>query len=61
MFNIFSIPAFNDNYIWTIVKDNNVIVVHPGNSFPVIKTSKKKKSNSMSEVFGTIRSWKDNF
>ena len=34
--NINFIKAFNDNYIWTIVKDCKVLVVDPGDAGPVI-------------------------
>ncbi len=34
--NINFIKAFNDNYIWTIEKDGNLIVVDPGDAGPVI-------------------------
>ena len=30
MFEIHPIRAFSDNYIWTLVKDNEVTVVDPG-------------------------------
>ena len=36
MFNIFPIRAFSDNYIWTLIKDEEVTVVDPGDSEPVI-------------------------
>ena len=35
MFEIFPIRAFSDNYIWTLLKDNEVTVVDPGDPEPV--------------------------
>ena len=35
MFEIHPIRAFSDNYIWTLVKDNEVTVVDPGDPKPV--------------------------
>ena len=35
MFEIYPIRAFSDNYIWTLVKDNEVTVVDPGDPKPV--------------------------
>ncbi|WP_116473998.1 hydroxyacylglutathione hydrolase [Zobellella maritima] len=32
------IPAFNDNYIWLISKDNQAVVVDPGDAAPVMAT-----------------------
>ena len=34
---IFPIPAFEDNYIWTIRSGSYAIVVDPGDAAPVIK------------------------
>lgn len=35
--NIFPIPAFEDNYIWTLYNEQYAIVVDPGDAVPVIK------------------------
>ncbi len=32
---IFPIPAFRDNYIWTMVQDGNAVCVDPGDAAPV--------------------------
>ena len=37
------IKAFNDNYIWTMEKDDKVLVVDPGDAAPVIDYLKNKK------------------
>ena len=37
------IKAFNDNYIWTMEKDDKVLVVDPGDAAPVIDYLKDKK------------------
>ena len=31
--NIEAIPAFSDNYIWTLIKGNSAAVVDPGDAF----------------------------
>lgn len=36
MYQVFSVNAFRDNYIWLLVKDNECAVVDPGESAPVI-------------------------
>ena len=36
MFEIFSIPAFKDNYIWLLVRGRQAFVVDPGDAGPVI-------------------------
>ena len=36
MFEVFFIPAFNDNYIWLLVRDGRAAVVDPGDATPVI-------------------------
>ena len=36
MFEILLIPAFNDNYIWLLVRDGRAAVVDPGDAAPVI-------------------------
>ena len=36
MFEVFFIPAFNDNYIWLLVRDGRAAVVDPGDAAPVI-------------------------
>ncbi|MDD7352086.1 MAG: hydroxyacylglutathione hydrolase [Peptoniphilaceae bacterium] len=41
--NINYIKAFEDNYIWTIEKDDKIIVVDPGDSAPVLNYLKNKK------------------
>ena len=38
---IFPIPAFADNYIWTIYNDQYAIVVDPGDAVPVIQYLEK--------------------
>ncbi len=45
MFSIFPIPAFNDNYIWTLVDDvrHQAIVVDPGDATPVLEFLNEKK------------------
>ena len=45
MFEIVSIPAFNDNYIWLIRDDKNAIVVDPGDAKPVIAYLQANKLN----------------
>ena len=45
MLDIFAIPAFDDNYIWTIVNGKEAIVVDPGDPKPVIKTFEEKGLN----------------
>ena len=34
---IFPIKAFNDNYIWALKKNNNILVVDPGDANPVLE------------------------
>lgn len=34
---IHAIPAFTDNYLWTLVEDGNAVVVDPGDAAPVEK------------------------
>jgi len=43
MINVTPIPAFNDNYIWLISKENNknVVIVDPGDAEPVLATLKE--------------------
>ena len=36
MFEVLLIPAFNDNYIWLLVRDGRAAVVDPGDAAPVI-------------------------
>ena len=36
MFEVLLIPAFNDNYIWLLVRDGRAAVVDPGDATPVI-------------------------
>jgi len=43
MLNIFPIPAFTDNYIWTIYNDQYAIVVDPGDAAPVIQFLENNK------------------
>ena len=45
MFEIFPIRAFSDNYIWMLVKDDEVTVVDPGDSAPVIDVLNEKNLN----------------
>lgn len=52
MFEIFPIRAFSDNYIWTLVKDEEVTVVDPGDSEPVI-TLLQEKNLTLSNVIIT--------
>lgn len=40
--NINYIKAFNDNYIWTIEKEDKIIVIDPGDASPVIDYLKNK-------------------
>ena len=42
MFEIYPIRAFSDNYIWTLVKGNEVTVVDPGDPKPVKEFLEKK-------------------
>ena len=42
MFEIYPIRAFSDNYIWTLVKDNEVTVVDPGDPKPVKEFLEKR-------------------
>ena len=42
MFDIFPIRAFSDNYIWTLIKDDEVTVVDPVDSEPVITLLQEK-------------------
>ncbi|WP_372767684.1 hydroxyacylglutathione hydrolase [Pseudoalteromonas sp.] len=37
MVQVIPIPAFNDNYIWALINNNNVYVVDPGDATPVLK------------------------
>tara|TARA_Y100001970_G_scaffold77387_1_gene98378 strand:+ start:5383 stop:6114 length:732 start_codon:yes stop_codon:yes gene_type:complete len=41
--NIFHIPAFTDNYIWVIQIGNNITVIDPGDSKPVLEVIHNKK------------------
>ena len=52
MFDIFPIRAFSDNYIWTLIKDEEVTVVDPGDSEPVI-TLLQEKNLTLSNVIIT--------
>ena len=45
MFEIFPIRAFSDNYIWMLIKDDEVTVVDPGDSVPVINLLNEKNLN----------------
>ena len=45
MLDMFAIPAFDDNYIWTIVNVKEAIDVDPGDPKPVIKTFEEKGLN----------------
>ena len=45
MFEIVTIPAFKDNYIWLIRDDKNAIVVDPGDAKPVIAYLQAHKLN----------------
>jgi hydroxyacylglutathione hydrolase len=36
MFEVLFIPAFNDNYIWLLVRDGRAAVVDPGDATPVV-------------------------
>jgi len=40
---IFPIRAFNDNYVWTLIKDGNAVVVDPGEAAPVMKFLAERK------------------
>ena len=37
MLKIIPVPAFQDNYMWTVHNDEYAIVVDPGDAVPVIK------------------------
>jgi len=52
MFDIFPIRAFSDNYIWALIKDEEVTVVDPGDSEPVI-TLLQEKNLTLSNVIIT--------
>lgn len=43
MLNIIPIPAFEDNYIWTVRDDQYCIVIDPGDAVPVIKYLQENK------------------
>ena len=43
MLEIFPVPAFADNYMWTVHNDQYAIVVDPGDAVPVIKYLEKNK------------------
>ena len=45
MFEILPLRAFSDNYIWTLIKDDEVTVVDPGDSGPVKEFLKDKALN----------------
>lgn len=44
---IFHIPAFTDNYIWAIQKDNHISVIDPGDSGVVIEVLKNNNLTLM--------------
>ena len=44
---IFHIPAFTDNYIWAIQKDNYISVIDPGDSDVVIDVLKNNNLTLM--------------
>jgi len=52
MFVIFPIRAFSDNYIWTLIKDEEVTVVDPGDPDPVI-TLLEERNLTLSNVIIT--------
>ena len=37
MFNVITIPAFKDNYIWLLSKDGAAVVIDPGEADPVLE------------------------
>ena len=41
MFEIFPIRALSDNYVWTLVKEEQAVVVDPGEAKPVLETLDK--------------------
>lgn len=41
MINIVPVPAFEDNYIWLLVHERNVVVIDPGDATPVLKALKE--------------------
>ena len=43
--NIEAIPAFSDNYIWTLIKGNSAAVVDPGDASAVESFLNKKNLN----------------
>jgi len=57
MLDIFAIPAFTDNYIWTIVNGKEAIVIDPGDA----NTYLGKELKTTVDIFATIRNWKDNY
>lgn len=36
MFQVITVPAFEDNYIWLICKDNHCLAIDPGSATPVL-------------------------
>lgn len=38
-----AIPAFTDNYLWTLVEDNSAVVVDPGDAVPVTRFLDERK------------------
>ena len=45
MFEIFALRAFSDNYIWTLIKENEVTVIDPGDSNVVLDFLDKNNAN----------------
>ena len=43
MFEIFALRAFSDNYIWTLIKEDEVTVIDPGDSNVVLDFLDKKQ------------------
>ena len=71
MTNVTAIPAFNDNYIWLISKENNknVVIVDPGDARPVLATLKEHQyqpvaiiiTHHHSDHIGGIKALTDQF
>lgn len=66
---IIPIRAFEDNYIWTLIKGNNAVVVDPGEAEPVLKYKKENELNLVgillthkhSDHVGGVRTLKNKF
>nr|WP_026375319.1 hydroxyacylglutathione hydrolase [Aestuariibacter salexigens] len=56
MLSIHPIPAFNDNYIWCIQRDNHAVVVDPGDAAPVLAYC-KDNNLSLTAILITHHHW----